>query len=83
MGVTKPATTEPINIYAKVDLPSLSLCPLGISAYGRELMWVKLIIIIIIMDEMARGGERPFVKLIGRGSGSKVKKCKTSETNLN
>lgn len=50
MGVTKPATIEPINIYAKVDL---SLCPLGISAYGRELMWVKLIIIIIIMDEMA------------------------------
>lgn len=54
MEVTKPATIEPINIYAKVDLPvSLSLCPLGISAYGRELMWVKLIIIITIMDEMA------------------------------
>lgn len=61
-SLSHPATIEPINIYAKVDLP-LSLppspsAPLGITTYGRlgqevELMWEKLIIIMIIMDEMA------------------------------
>lgn len=34
MGVTKPATIEPINIYAKVDLPvSLSL------SSGNQCIW--------------------------------------------